>query len=204
MKYYIRDGDYQTYYGAMTLVGTSDSARCYHDDSDGNPETERKTVTLASETGELKVKDRDLIRFMVIPYVELEGGEATVSNPPKKVTVSYKEAEYPTDLSYKVEDTIETFYGEQTEEVNTLNIADDINALCNRDTSEDACAFSVQFVSPDKGGVVAISDDSIILEKTEIIPEPNPDGPSIFTYILAGGAIILIVGSILFYFMVIK
>lgn len=96
-------------------------------------------------------------------------------NPPEHAYISYKPAEWPTDITYSLGDgpVIETFTGSNKEMIETLDIADQVNIYCNRERNIDECNVQLTFKSS-TGGLVTVTEESTL--KIATLPDADNDG----------------------------
>lgn len=102
------------------------------------------------------------------------------TNPPTSAYLSYKAAQWPTDVEYIIvgydgtEYPIETLTGVQKDDVDTLDVGNIINKACGRDTSSFGCDFHLRVKSATPG-VISVTEDHTLRISDKPIEQPEPE-----------------------------
>lgn len=109
---------------------------------------------------------------ILIAFKSTQNGGSAQLGAPQVVQIATKTATFPTNLEYSIGSVrIETLVGEHKTEMQSLDVADQINAACGRNANNNGnCDINVQFKSTTPGKLWIESEYALKIA----IPVPTP------------------------------
>jgi hypothetical protein len=207
---------YQYAQSTMTVCTKSDNDNCalpytvydYGKDFDANGETVGEIPQVGRCSTSLTKSDQtlsytgtlprntifsDKAKFMVDTRSRTQGGTAKAT--PQPVFVSYRRAEYPTNVAYSVGTRyVASLSGEQKGDVILLDLSELANTYCGRPTTGKACRVPIVFTST-SGGKMWVDVEKfeklnpstapvappVVAPPVYTNPTPNPTQPPVVT-----------------------
>jgi len=111
---------------------------------------------------------------------------ATIDKPPITY-ISYRAANWPTDISYSIVDRygeeylIESLTGVQKDDVDTLDVGNIINNACDRDVASYSCDFHLR-VKSNTPGIMSVTEEHVLHISDKPITDPDPDPDKVIWY----------------------